>query len=180
MSTGLQQRSRAGLAPLVAAGLMLLAAAPLRAGAPSACTANAPAARNFVLRDVDNRKWTFASTKGKVVLIDFWATWCAPCKIEIPGFVEMYNHYKADGLEVVGVSMDTDLPAIKAFAAEHRINYPVLIGAGADGVIRAWGVAGLPTTALVTRDGKVCRTFVGATPKDEFEDVIRQLLNDTP
>lgn len=133
-------------------------------------------ARNFLLRDMDNRKWTFSSTKGKVVLIDFWATWCVPCKVEIPEFVDMYARYKEKGLEVVGVSMDTDLAAIKSFAAEHKMNYPVLIGAGADGVSRTWGVDGLPTTVLVTRDGKVCRKFVGQTAREQFEEIIRKLL----
>ncbi len=173
MSGRLPRRTRA-LASALIAGALCMSATPLRA-AP-ACSASTPAARNFVLRDVDNHKWTFASTKGKVVLLDFWATWCAPCKIEIPGFVEMYDRYKADGFEVVGVSMDTDLPGIKAFAGEHRINYPILIGAGADGVSRAFDVEGLPTTVLVTRDGRICRTFVGETSKAQFEDVITQLL----
>lgn len=161
----------------------LLAAAAAAAGgtahasAPLACDGKGPAARNFVLRDVDNRKWTFGpATKGKVVLVDFWATWCAPCKVEIPGFVDLHRRYKAAGLEVVGVSMDTDLAAIKSFAAEFGVTYPILIGAGADGVTRAWGVEGLPTTVLVTREGKVCRTFVGQTPKEEFEALVGRLL----
>ncbi len=171
--------SRALVVSLAAWTLLVPAASPV-AAAPSACSARTPAARNFVLRDVDNHKWTFASTKGKVVLLDFWATWCAPCKVEIPGFVELYGRYKSAGLEVVGVSMDTDLPAIRAFAEEHRIDYPILIGAGADGVTRAFAVAGLPTTVLITRDGRVCRTFVGGTPKAEFEAVIAELLAGPP
>jgi peroxiredoxin len=144
----------------------------------SACTAAdaMSSARNFVLRDVDNRKWTFSSTRGKVVLIDFWATWCVPCKVEIPAFVDMYARHKDKGLEIVGVSMDTELSAIKSFAAEFKMTYPILIGAGAEGVIRAWGVEGLPTTAIVTRDGKVCRKFAGQAATQEIEAIIKRLL----
>jgi cytochrome c biogenesis protein CcmG/thiol:disulfide interchange protein DsbE len=123
-------------------------------------------ARNFLLRDIDNRKWVFSSTKGKVVLVDFWATWCGPCKVEIPEFVDMYSRYKDKGLEVVGVAMD----------AEYKMNYPILIGAGADGVLRAWGVSGLPTTFIVSRDGMVCRRFVGQATREDVEETIKSLL----
>lgn len=173
-------RRRQMLLRLVAGCVAALAAflqpAGLRA-APSVCDASVSSpARNFVLRDMDNRKWTFGSTKGKVVLVDFWATWCGPCKVEIPAFVEMYGRYKSQGFEVVGVSMDTDLAAIRTFAGEHAISYPILIGAGADGVTRAWGVSGLPTTVIIGRDGRVCRRFVGQAPREEFENTIRELL----
>jgi cytochrome c biogenesis protein CcmG, thiol:disulfide interchange protein DsbE len=133
-------------------------------------------ARNFLLRDIDNRKWVFSSTKGKVVLVDFWATWCGPCKVEIPEFVDMYSRYKDKGLEVVGVAMDDDLARIKSFAAEYKMNYPILIGAGADGVLRAWGVSGLPTTFIVSRDGMVCRRFVGQATREDVEETIKSLL----
>src|SRR3954454_3611796 len=69
-----------------------------------ACAAGAASARNFLLRDVDSHKWTFSSTKGKVVLCDFWATWCVPCKVETPAFVDLYARYKEQGLEIVGIS----------------------------------------------------------------------------
>jgi peroxiredoxin len=161
-----------------ALALVIASDTQLSAADPSVCSGAGAMtrARNFLLRDVDNRKWSFSSTHGKVVLIDFWATWCVPCKIEIPEFVDMYARYKEMGLEVVGVSMDTDLGAIKSFAAEHKITYPILIGAGADGVSRAWGVEGVPTSVLVTRDGKVCRKFAGQTAREQFEEVIKKLL----
>jgi peroxiredoxin len=166
------------LATFTAVTLLAGSNIPLSAADTSTCSAagNLPRARNFLLRDMDSRKWSFSSTHGKVVLIDFWATWCAPCKVEIPGFVDIYSRYKSMGLEVVGVSMDTDLAAIKSFAAEHKVSYPILVGAGADGVIRAWGVEGIPTTVVVTRDGLVCRKFAGETPKEQFEEIVRKLL----
>lgn len=161
------------LMPTLAGAVPRLAAADTSAcGGPGAMKP----ARDFLLRDADNRKWRLSATRGKVVLIDFWATWCGPCKVEIPGFVELYARYRDQGFEVVGVSMDTDLGAIKSFAVEHKMNYPILIGAGADGIIRAWEVVGLPTTVLVSRDGRVCRRFVGQTPKEQFEELIRNLL----
>jgi peroxiredoxin len=168
------------LAILTSVAVTLLGASnvPVTAADTSACSpaTGLPRARNFLLRDIDNRKWSFAATHGKVVLIDFWATWCVPCKVEIPEFVEMYSRYKTMGLEIVGVSMDTDLAAIKSFTAEHKVTYPILVGAGADGVTRAWGIEGLPTTLLVTRDGLICRKFAGQTAKEQFEAVIRKLL----
>jgi cytochrome c biogenesis protein CcmG/thiol:disulfide interchange protein DsbE len=172
-------RPAAMIASLFAASTLVLASQVRQPAVDtSACTGTdaMKPARNFLLRDIDNRKWTFSSTKGKVVLIDFWATWCVPCKVEIPEFVDMYARYREQGLEVVGVSMDTDLGAIKSFAGEHKMNYPILIGAGADGVSRAWGVSGLPTTVVVARDGKICRKFVGQTAREQFEDVIKKLL----
>ena len=143
----------------------------------AACDAKpAGKARNFLLRDVDNRKWTFSSTKGKVVLVDFWATWCGPCKVEIPAFVDIYGKYRESGLEVVGVSMDTELDKIKSFAAEYKMTYPILIGAGADGLMRAWDVSALPTTFIVGRDGIVCRKFVGEASREDVEAAIKSLL----
>ena len=141
---------------------------------PATCASPMPSARNFLLRDLDNQKWTFSSTRGKVVLVDFWATWCVPCKVEIPAFVDLYARYKANGLEVVGISMDTDPAAMKSFAAEYKMTYPIL--RGTDNVTRTWGVEGLPTTVLVGRDGKVCRKFVGQTPLEQFEQLVKSLL----
>jgi cytochrome c biogenesis protein CcmG/thiol:disulfide interchange protein DsbE len=165
------------LASIAGGALMPAPEVPLLArGAPVCDAKPARNARNFLLRDVDNRKWTFASTKGKVVLVDFWATWCGPCKVEIPQFVEMYGKYKGSGFEVVGIAMDTELEKIKSFAAEFKITYPILIGAGADGVMRAWDVAALPTTFIVGRDGSVCRRFVGQSGRDEVEAAIKSLL----
>jgi peroxiredoxin len=158
--------------------LTLTSGMQLSAADPPVCNAAEPMtpARDFLLRDLDNRKWTMSSTRGKVVLVDFWATWCAPCKVEVPGFVDLYTRYKDKGLEILGVSMDTDLEAMRSFVAEYRVTYPILNGARADRVTRDWGVESVPTTVLVTRDGKVCHKFVGQTAKEQFEEFIRKLL----
>jgi peroxiredoxin len=161
----------------VGARMALASGIQLYASDTSACSVEPSSkARNFLLRDIDNRKWTFSSTKGKVVLVDFWATWCGPCKVEIPEFVEMYGKYRERGLEVVGVSMDTEIDKIKSFAAEYKMSYPILIGAGAEGVLRAWDVSGLPTTFIVGRDGTVCRKFLGQASREDVEETIKKLL----
>src|SRR5215468_1472759 len=92
-----------------------------------ACPADAkPANLNFTLKDVNNKDVNLASLKGKVILLDFWATWCGPCKIEIPWFVEFQQKYGKDGLQVVGVSIDDTLDKLKPFVTQYKMNYTVL------------------------------------------------------
>src|ERR1051325_11641609 len=150
-------------------------------GAPpatSACPANAkPANMNFTLKDVDGKDVKLAALKGKVVLLDFWATWCGPCKIEIPWFIEFQNKYGKDGLQVIGISVDDTLDKLKPFVADLRMNYPVLQGLDHDDVQDAYGpMFGVPVTAVISRDGKVCLKHVGLASKDSFEGMIKTLL----
>src|SRR3989442_10327087 len=104
--------------------------------ATSSCPANAkPANLNFTLKDLNNKDVKLASLKGKVILLDFWATWCGPCKIEIPWFIEFKNKYGASGLEVVGVvTEDPDMARARAFAAERKMKYTILNGNDRDDV----------------------------------------------
>ena len=83
---------------------------------------------NFVLKDADGKDFHLASQKGKVILLDFWATWCPPCKVEIPWFVEFQQKYGPQGLAVIGVSVDDPASKLKPFAQQYKINYPLLIG----------------------------------------------------
>ena len=118
------------------------AASPAAAtgAATSSCPANAkPANLNFTLKDVDNKDVKLASFKGKVILLDFWATWCGPCKIEIPWFIEFQQKYGKDGLQVVGVSVDDTLDKLKPYVAQMKMNYPVLQGLDHDDVQDAFG-----------------------------------------
>ena len=103
-------------------------------GAPgSSCPANAkPANMNFTLKDSKNKDVKLSAFKGKVVLLDFWATWCGPCKIEIPWFIEFQQKYGKDGLQVVGVSVDDTLDKLKPYAAQMKMNYTVLQGLDQD------------------------------------------------
>ena len=150
-------------------------------GAPpatAACPANAkPANLNFTLKDVEGKDVKLASLKGKVVLLDFWATWCGPCKIEIPWFIEFQNKYGKDGLQVVGVSVDDTQAKLKPYTAQMKMNYMVLQGLDHDDIQDAYGpLFGIPVTIVISRDGKVCAKHVGLSSKDRFENEIKSLL----
>ena len=112
-----------------------------------------------------------------MILLDFWATWCAPCKIEIPGFVEMYTKYSPKGFVVLGVSVDDPVSQLKPFVDQFKMNYPVLIGLDRDDVKDAFGPpVAFPTSFLIGRDGKICREHAGFTPKEQFERELKALL----
>jgi thiol-disulfide isomerase/thioredoxin len=148
------------------------------AGNGQACPANAkPANLNFTLKDTNNQEVSLASYKGKVILLDFWATWCGPCKIEIPWFVEFQQKYGTDGLQVVGVSIDDTLDKLKPFVAQYKMNYAVLQGLDHDDLQDAFGpMFGVPVTVVISRTGKVCMKHVGLGSKPDFENTIKSLL----
>ena len=155
-------------------------AEPLSSGAaektscdPKGKTANL----NFTLKDMNGKEVTLSAYKGKVILLDFWATWCGPCKIEIPGFVEIYKKYEPLGLVVLGVSIDDPVDKLKPFALQFKMNYPVLVGLGHDDLQDAFGpLLGFPTSFLIRRDGTICRQHTGFMPKEQFEREIKSLL----
>ena len=146
--------------------------------AGGSCPANAkPANLNFTLKDLNNKDVKLSSFKGKVILLDFWATWCGPCKIEIPWFIEFQNKYKQQGLEVIGVVTEDTLEKAKPFAAQWKMNYTILQGNERDDVDEAFGpMYGLPVTVLISRDGKICGKHIGLSGKDVFEREIKSLL----
>ena len=148
------------------------------ASATQACPANAkPANLNFTLKDVGSRDVSLSSLKGKVILLDFWATWCAPCKIEIPWFIEFQNKYGKDGLQVVGVSVDDTIDKLKPFVSQMKMNYIVLQGLDHDDVQDAFGpIFGVPVTLVISRDGKICSRHTGLGSKQNFENAIKALL----
>ena len=132
---------------------------------------------HFTLKDTNNEAVTLADYKGKVIVIDFWATWCQPCKFEIPGFVELQTRYGDKGLQVLGISVDDTLAQLKPYVTEYQMNYPVLQGLDHDDVQDAFGpIFGIPTTIVIGRDGKICRKHSGITGKDVFEREIKALL----
>ena len=152
------------------------AAAP----ATTVCDAKRKTANlNFKVKDMDGREVNLADYKGKVILLDFWATWCGPCKVEVPWFVEFQSKYRDRGFVVLGVSVDDPVDKLKAFAATYKMNYPVLVGDGREDLIdRAYGpMWGLPTTFLIGRDGNICRKHMGMAAKEQFEKEIVALLS---
>ena len=133
-------------------------------------------APEFELKDADGKTVRLSDYKGKVVLLDFWATWCGPCKIEIPWFIDFERKYKDQGFAVIGVSMDDEgWPVVEPFVAELAINYRILQGSDATAQLYG-GVDALPTTFLIDRDGKIAATHVGLAGKDDFEDGIKKLV----
>ena len=147
-------------------------------GAGAVCDAKAkPANLNFTLKDAANKDLTISAYKGKVIVLDFWATWCDPCKLEIPGFIDLQNKYGARGLQFVGIQVEDSPELLKPFADEYKINYPVLKGTDRDDVVDAFGpIFGIPTTVVISRDGRICRKHPGYTKKDVFEREIKALL----
>ena len=112
---------------------------------------------------------------GKVVVLDFWATWCGPCRIEIPGFIELQKRYGAQGFTMIGISMDDSPEPVVDFYKELQMNYPVAVGNDRLGELYG-GMPGLPTTFLIGRDGRIYAKHVGATDPSVFEAEIKQLL----
>jgi peroxiredoxin len=162
---------------LIAAALAMTGLALSLGASEPVCNADAKAANfNFTFKDVHGKPFALADYKGKVVLLDFWATWCPPCRKEIPGFIELYNAYRSRGLAVIGVSMDESRGDVKKFAGKYRMNYPILMGAGRNDLEPAFGQLPLPTAFVIGRDGTICATHDGLTPKEQFEKEIVSLL----
>jgi len=136
------------------------------------------AAPEFALQDLDGKTVHIADFSGKVVILDFWATWCPPCRKEIPDFVAMQSKYGDKGLTIVGLSVDAGgAHDVRTYAQDNKINfnYPVLI-ANEQTANAYGGVVGIPTTFVIDRKGKIVKRFVGYTPASEFEETIRPLL----
>lgn len=137
--------------------------------------ASANAAPDFNLIDIDGKKLSRSDYKGKVVLLDFWATWCTPCREEIPAFVAMQQKLGPQGFQVIGISMDDDAAPVKKFYQQFQMNYPVAVGD--DKLAQSYGgVLGLPVNFVIDREGKIVKKFLGATDVSVIEaEVANQL-----
>ena len=143
----------------------------------SPAVAKATLAPDFTLDSLEGKSMRLSDLRGKAVLLNFWATWCGPCKIEMPWFVDLQNQYGAQGLQIVGVAMDdASKEDIAKFAKDMGVNYPVLIGKEAVGD-QYGGVPALPESFFIGRDGKIVDKIIGLKGKAEIEDSIKKALN---
>ena len=137
-------------------------------------------APDFELKSLEGKNVKLSDYRGKAVLLNFWATWCAPCKIEMPWFVELNKKYQAQGLVIVGVAMDDSSEGeINKFAKEMGVNYPILLGK--DSVGDAYGgVQFLPSTFYISREGKIVKSNFGILGESDIEDNIKLALASAP
>jgi thiol-disulfide isomerase/thioredoxin len=193
---GLGQRQKAWLgmaAVLVALALLTLmptgsvdpnapppaadpSAAPLSGVDAGLSAVGMDAPLHFALRDINGVEVKLASFKGKVIIVNFWATWCGPCKVEIPDLIELQREYP-DQLVVVGLDLLDEWSRVKPFADTLKVNYPLLDANNRKDVEDAFGpMWGLPTTVIVGRDGKVAKRHSGIATKEQFKQYVESLL----
>jgi peroxiredoxin len=189
MKRGTSSRNGIGVVPLILALVVVLAVAILLyrnwqqerevtkaepgMDAWSSGSTTAPA---FSLKDTNGNIYSSVQLTGKPAAINFFATWCPPCREEIPGFVEVYNRHKENGFELIGISLDTDTREnLPGFLMNNKIGYRILFGDLA--TARAYGgVSALPTTFFVGKDGKIKNVHIGYMDKDAFDKEVRKLL----
>lgn len=133
-------------------------------------------APDFLLKDSNGAPVKLSDYRGKVVLLNFWATWCGPCKIEIPWFMEFEQKFKDQGFAVLGVSMDEDgWDAVKPYISSKKINYRVIMGDDSTGNLYG-GIESLPSTFVIDRDGKIASVHIGLVSKKDYETEIQHLI----
>jgi thiol-disulfide isomerase/thioredoxin len=162
--------------PFIPFGTETSASAAVTQGA--ACEAKAkPANYGFKVKDVDGKVVNLADYKGKVVMMNFFATWCGPCKFETPMFVKLQEQYRAKGVAFIGVQIDDDPALLKPFKDEYKVNYPLLLANDREDLQDAFGPFwGLPVTLMIKRDGTICKRHMGLASQEQMETEIKRLL----
>ena len=142
----------------------------------AAKSASSQSVLNFTLKNLDGDTVDLNQYTGKVVILDVWDTWCPPCRKGIPEFVQLYDEYKDQGLQIVGIALARNgIPAVKQFVAENNVNYPNVIGEKI--IYDIFGqIRGIPTTFVIDKTGKIHNRYVGYKPKSVFENDIKKLL----
>jgi len=155
--------------------VLLLAGVLLISSNQGWCQGKRPA-KDFTLKDLAMKKVSLNDFKGKVVLLNFFATWCPPCRMEIPELIKIYNKNKEKGLVVLGVSLDTDgiSQGLTRFVRDMKIPYPVLLGNME--LAENYQVSGVPTTIIINREGKTTNRFDGLVPGSHVEQALKELL----
>ncbi len=131
---------------------------------------------NFSLKDADGKAFELKKYEGKVVVVNFWATWCGPCRKEIPDFIEAYKKYKSKGLEIIGISLDQDGWAkVTPFVKQNNINYPVVLGD--EQIVQNYGgFNAIPTTFIIDRKGTIVDHQTGTMSLKQLEAKLKPLL----
>ncbi len=157
--------------------LLSVSMVALAATFASAATVAPTPAPQWTLNDVNGNPVSFSQFKGKTVVIDFWATWCPPCRVEIPGYIELQDDHAKDDLVIIGVSLDRKGPeVVKSFMEKHGMNYVVVMGN--EKTVEAFGgFRGIPTTFIIDRDGNIRDKKTGAEEKEVFEKRLKKYLN---
>lgn len=157
--------------------VLVIVIAAVSCGSKEQTKSNELSLADFTLRSLDGNEVRLSDTKGQVVLIDFWATWCPPCRNSIPTFIRLYNKYHGEGFTILGVGLD-DEQALINYRNERKIPYPILVGN--NDVAKAYGVTGIPKTIFIDKKGKVRKTQVGFAPELEaqFDALIDSLLKE--
>ncbi|MEO8048992.1 MAG: TlpA disulfide reductase family protein [Acidobacteriota bacterium] len=172
--------SRIHVAAASAALALLLAGCSRPSGLPTELKSQdqRKPAPNFSLKDADGNAVNLTDYRGKVVLVNFWATWCGPCEAEIPWFIEFEKKYKDQGFAVLGVSMDDDgWKSVRPYIASHKINYRIMIGS--ELVSEQFGqIDSLPTSFVLDRAGRIASNHVGLVDKVDYQNEIVKLLED--
>jgi peroxiredoxin len=132
-------------------------------------------APDFTLPQLEGKELRLASYRGKVVLLDFWASWCDPCREETPHLIELQNKYADRGLQIIGVSMDDSPDPARTFYQQFHMNYPVVMGNAKTGELYG-GVLGLPIAFVINSDGRIYAKHIGATDPAIFEKEVVALL----
>lgn len=134
-----------------------------------------PLAPGFSVTDLAGQQINLADYRGKVVILDFWATWCGPCRMEIPGFVQLQKQLGPQGLQIIGISMDDGPAPVREFYKQFDMNYPVAMGSEKLGELYG-GIIGLPTTFVIGRDGRIYDKIPGAVDRNVFVTEVHTLL----
>jgi thiol-disulfide isomerase/thioredoxin len=131
----------------------------------------------FSFKDADGRNVSLSKFKGKVIILDFWATWCVPCKAEIPGFIELQKKYGGRGLQIIGLSVDDSQSMAKKYADEMKMNYPILLADGKEDILRAYDpINSIPVSVVIDRQGRIVSRHLGIASMDVFVKEILALL----
>jgi thiol-disulfide isomerase/thioredoxin len=131
---------------------------------------------DYTLKDMDGKDVRLSDFKGRPLLINFWATWCAPCRAEIPAFIELVEKYQAEGFIVLGISIDDTPEQLQRYAAAAKVNYPMLVGLGHDDLLDTYEAYSVPLSWFVRRDGTVYLKKTGTESKEWFETQIKALF----